>query len=308
MPARDFTASLTLHQLQIFLAVARSPGLAEAAMELELSTGTLSEHVKTLERVLGVRLFKRSPGRRGFTLTEAGAIWCDAAGEALRTLTDAYVRAGEAHAPDAALLRFGCGSGFAGRVLPAVYAAFREHWPQIAIEPRLDSRPALLEDLQRDRLDLAVVLGRPNDPTVSSQPLGIGVDVVIVARIDHPWSDGRAVPFHNLDEQTFVLPTKSTMQRELFDRLLTEAGIQVAVRWELDSAEALLRAVLSGMGITAIGLEQAAPFVAQGKLAVLNVDGFPLHSDWCVCWRANDKRRAVGLLREFLVDRSADIR
>lgn len=307
MAVRDVAASLTIHQLQVFLAVARSESLTDAALQLGLATATLSEHVKGLERVLGARLFDRSAGRRGFKLTPAGEVWAGAAAKVLDALREAQERAAELLAPDAARVRFGCGSSFGSRVLPGAYAAFRERWPQVDIEPHLDSRPALIEDLRRDRLDLAVVLGRPRDPSLAAKPLGIGMDVVIVARADHPWADGRMVPFAVLDDQTFVLPTKSTMHRELFDRLLTEAGIKVNVRWEMDSAQALLQAVVSGMGVTAIDKDQAAPFVARGEVAVLNVDGFPLHSDWCICWRANDSRPAILRLRDFFVEHTTNV-
>jgi DNA-binding transcriptional LysR family regulator len=45
-------ASITLHQLRVFLVTARAPSLREAAEELGVTVPTLSEQVRILERVV----------------------------------------------------------------------------------------------------------------------------------------------------------------------------------------------------------------------------------------------------------------
>lgn len=56
--------------LRIFLAVARTGGLAAAAKATGQSSATLGRHIVDLERALGEELFRRLPG--GYALTEAG--------------------------------------------------------------------------------------------------------------------------------------------------------------------------------------------------------------------------------------------
>lgn len=56
--------------LRIFLAVARTGGLAAAAKASGQSSATLGRHIVDLERALGEELFRRLPS--GYALTEAG--------------------------------------------------------------------------------------------------------------------------------------------------------------------------------------------------------------------------------------------
>ena len=56
--------------LRHFLAVARTGQLSAAARELRTSHVTVSRRIDRLERMLGQRLFERSP--KGYALTTAG--------------------------------------------------------------------------------------------------------------------------------------------------------------------------------------------------------------------------------------------
>lgn len=60
----------TLRALQVFDAVARHRGMARAAEALGLTHGAVSQQLRQLEDLLGVRLLHRSP--RGAELTEVG--------------------------------------------------------------------------------------------------------------------------------------------------------------------------------------------------------------------------------------------
>lgn len=56
--------------LTTFTVLARTGGFTAAAAELHLAQSTVTVHIRTLERDLGVRLFDRLP--TGALLTDAG--------------------------------------------------------------------------------------------------------------------------------------------------------------------------------------------------------------------------------------------
>src|SRR3977135_3056043 len=62
--------NINLHQLRIFVAVARLGNFTRAAERLHLSQPSLSLHIGQLEQELGVRLLSRS--RRWWSLTKGG--------------------------------------------------------------------------------------------------------------------------------------------------------------------------------------------------------------------------------------------
>src|SRR5579872_1111925 len=59
-----------LNALKVFEAAARSESFTRAAEELNVTQGAVSQQVKALEAMLGIKLFKRE--RQRLTLTEAG--------------------------------------------------------------------------------------------------------------------------------------------------------------------------------------------------------------------------------------------
>lgn len=62
--------NLNLNSLRMFAVAARHGSFLNAAAELNLSQGAVSQRIKQLELALGVRLFEREP--RGVSLTKAG--------------------------------------------------------------------------------------------------------------------------------------------------------------------------------------------------------------------------------------------
>ena len=79
-------ASLNLHHLRLFRAVASDGTLTGAARGLNLSQSALSTQIKVLEAQLGHDLFERRG--RGLVLTEAGRIALDHAEAIFRTADD----------------------------------------------------------------------------------------------------------------------------------------------------------------------------------------------------------------------------
>ena len=60
----------SLNALHAFEAAARHQSFAKAALELHVSQGAVSRHVKVLEEQLGIQLFRRQP--QGVELTTQG--------------------------------------------------------------------------------------------------------------------------------------------------------------------------------------------------------------------------------------------
>ena len=141
--------------LRIFLGVARSGSLAEAAKGLRLDPATLSRRIARLEVGAGTALFLKSP--RGYALTGAGH----------RLLPHAEGMEARARAGVAALsgddrlrgrIRIGAPDGIANHVLPAVLCAMRAAHPELGLD--LVALPRVF-DLGRREADLAITVSAP---------------------------------------------------------------------------------------------------------------------------------------------------
>ncbi len=65
---------MTLHQLEIWIAVAKHQSVTKAADELHIRQPTVSIQVKSLQKEFGIKLYKVNTGNRGIELTEAGRL------------------------------------------------------------------------------------------------------------------------------------------------------------------------------------------------------------------------------------------
>lgn len=79
--------SLTLRQVQIFLAVAQSDSISDAGAILGITKSAVSQAITDLETRLGVNLFERSKGRA--VLSAEGRAFKSTADELVRRADDA---------------------------------------------------------------------------------------------------------------------------------------------------------------------------------------------------------------------------
>ncbi len=64
---------MTLHQLEIWIAVAKHQSVTKAADELHIRQPSVTQQIKSLEKDCGIKLYK-AYSRRGIELTQAGML------------------------------------------------------------------------------------------------------------------------------------------------------------------------------------------------------------------------------------------
>ena len=65
---------MTLHQLSVWIAVAKHQSVTKAADELHIRRPTVSIQVKSLQKEFGIKLYKVNTGNLGIELTQAGKL------------------------------------------------------------------------------------------------------------------------------------------------------------------------------------------------------------------------------------------
>jgi DNA-binding transcriptional LysR family regulator len=89
----DPFAGIPISKLRVFDAAARHTSFVAAALELGMTQGAVSRHVKSLEARLGTPLFRRGP--RGVSLTEGGDLLADYVRRAFDELAVGLQRLGQ---------------------------------------------------------------------------------------------------------------------------------------------------------------------------------------------------------------------
>ena len=140
-----------LSSVRVFEAAARHGSFKKAAEELNITASAVSHAVQNLEDWLGVTLFQRGGGKLG--LTEPGAAYAAAVGEALKAVAEATARLPGRRSQGR--LAISSAPGFANRWLLPRLARFSERYPETGVDIETSLKPV---DLPMEGIDAAIRL------------------------------------------------------------------------------------------------------------------------------------------------------
>lgn len=144
---------LTERHLEIFVALAEEEHFGDAAQRVGITQPPLSQALRRLEALLGVRLFDRD---RGVTLTDEGALLLPHARRALAALTELR-DTGAREQADGRRLRLGLAPELPARLGAAVAAAPVRAGERRRVSVTTAATSTLLSEVSAGRLDVAVI-------------------------------------------------------------------------------------------------------------------------------------------------------
>ena len=140
--------ALRIQDLYTFHVVARTGAMQDAARELGVTPGAISQRIKAVEERHGVRLFTRS--KNGISLTPAGLALQSDVGKAFSTIE----AANERHLiGQNSTVRISASATFAHSVLVSSLGRFEDVHPNINVTLETEDR---LVDLKSEPIDLAI--------------------------------------------------------------------------------------------------------------------------------------------------------
>jgi DNA-binding transcriptional LysR family regulator len=298
----DRFSAITLHQLRVFAIVVEAGGFGPASEILALSQPTISDHVRSLERVLGMRLIERAPGRRRITVTPAGEVVVRTRAAVMAALEAGLreldaVSAGE---PGVTVsVSVGSGADLVSSVLTPLTRVFRASHPDIDVLLSVAPRPRNLRRVKQGTLDFALILGPVDDEQLIGESIA-SYDLALFGPPGHWLAGPQRAPLTALSEERFVVPWQRSLPRRVIEQVAERAGVRLHIVGQENRVAAQLRAVERGVGIAANGLHLLAPHVAAGRVCLLNVEEFPVAMDWFLVYRRGHLSPAPSAFREFL--------
>ena len=151
------------HNIQTFMAVARTRNVSQAAEQLHLSQSAVSKRLKLLEQELGILLFERVRGNRSFSLTPAGEAFVDVAERWLAVWRETQTL--QFHSPNL-FLSIGTLDSLNYALLPRLYQALARHEPKLNLTVITSHSRELYDLVDRREVDVAFTLLRREHPNV----------------------------------------------------------------------------------------------------------------------------------------------
>jgi DNA-binding transcriptional LysR family regulator len=286
--------AITLTQLRSFLAVVHEGSTAAAAERLFVTQPSISAAVSALSEELGVKLTERVG--RGVRASPAGVAFTPFAADVIGLLDQGRRAAMEAAGQASRELRIAAVTTAAEYLVPTLMQAFGVLHPEIVLALDVGNRDRVLRDLLKHEADIAIGGRPPSGDRLTGQTF-MRNEICLIARPDHPLTDGRVADLDELGASTWLLREEGSGTRAMTEHYLEAHGLRPRVL-TMGSNGAIKHAARAGLGIAlqsrlAIELELEA-----GVLRTIDVAAPLPHRDWYVLCSAIGPRRSQ--VEEFM--------
>lgn len=253
---------LSLRQLEVFAAIARSGSTRVAAERVARSQSAASAALAELELGLGVELFDRV-GRR-LMLNENGRALLPGA---TALLDHAAELQGLFNAEHAATLRVAASLTIGEYLLPELVAKWRLSHSHSAVRLAIGNTTEVIAAVAGLEADVGFIEGPQTHPDLQVRSW-LSDELVIIAAPGHPLATARATTAQ-LTDATWILREHGSGTRQASDRWLIEHLGSLKVGFELGSTEAIKRLAAAGAGLGCLSRHAVAQALTDGQLVEL---------------------------------------
>ncbi|MCQ2182845.1 MAG: LysR family transcriptional regulator [Bacteroidales bacterium] len=205
---------MELRQLRYFVSVARTLSFTEAARQLFITQGTLSQQLRQLEFELGSDLFVRNS--RNVMLTEAGEILLPIASQMIDTAEKCKSQMRDLRSGICGELRIGVSNSMQ-KLVTMTAKRFLKQYPDVSLRMHRSSSPDLLSMLHNNELDVIVTFRQQDpDPELETKILFIS-RMSVVMDANNPLAGRESLRLTDLPMTKLVLPGKGLQARKIFE-------------------------------------------------------------------------------------------
>lgn len=270
---------MELRQLKYFVTVANTLSFSQAAKQLYVTQGTLSQQIAQLEQELDQQLFQRTSRR--VVLTVAGEELLPFAKKTIDDAQNCAQRMRDIRTDLCGTLRIGFAYCFSGLMVSTV-KEFHKAYPKVTLSLYKRRASELIDMLRADKLDLVLAFTPNEDCDDLCMDRLFASPIRAVLRTDHPLAHKAALSREDLMSHGIALPGISLNARRGFMRFIGMDKGDLDVRMELDDPQMLLDVVRTTSLIGVVAPVGSMDLNDGVPLVLLPIEGLDLSLPCCV--------------------------
>ncbi|HHP7231231.1 MAG TPA: LysR family transcriptional regulator [Xenococcaceae cyanobacterium] len=291
----------TLHQLRVFETVARHGSFTRAAEELSITQPTVSSQVKQLTKTIGLPLFEQIG--KSLYLTDAGKELLLTCQDIFEKLNNFEMKVADLKGTKQGQLRLAVITT-AKYFIPRLLGSFCQYYPGIDIALKVTNHQEIQQRMLNNEDDLYIVSNPPKDIELQTRAF-LNNPLVVVAKKDHTLANKTNIPIQCLNDQSFIMREQGSGTRVAVINLFAAHEVEVKVKLELGSNEAIKQAIAGGLGISILSEHCLISEGKSGELTILDVEHFPIERRWYVARLAGKKLSVIAqTFLEYLLEES----
>lgn len=285
-----------LEYYKVFYYAAKYGGLTPAAEALSISQPAVSQSMKQLEGLLGVRLFIRAS--RGIRLTPEGELLYAYVKKGYEQIAEGERQLKQMLNLELGEIRIGASDMTLQFYLLPFLEKFHEKYPKIKVVVTNAPTPETLRYLEEGRIDFGVV----STPFLKEERL----EILTVKEIEDTFVAGRrfiqykhkTLDLQELERLPLISLEKNTSTRTYMDNYLKENGVEIHPEFELATSDMIVQFALRSLGVGSVMREFAGEYLESGQLFELRFNKRIPGRHFCL---VTDKRNPVSAsARSFL--------
>lgn len=258
--------------LTTFITVLKTGSFSAAAKELEISQGTVSNHIAALESYLDAQVFKRTI--KGVELTEAGKILQESTEKILKEVENAKAIISATKSGYYGEIKIAASTIPGEHIIPRLISEFQSNYPTVKFKIKVADSLASLRSLEANEIDFAVV-GSLKGYEEKIDTLEIGEEeLVLIVPSNHELASQKSIKLENVLNYPLINREENSGTRVETKKMFEKLGIafsDLKTTLELGSTESVMTAVSEGRGISIISSIAARKAEAAGLVKIIKI-------------------------------------
>ncbi len=234
------------NHMYYFYRVAVHKSVSKASKELLIAQSALSTQLKQLEESLDTTLFNRTKG--GMALTETGELVFRYASQMFETYEEMKRAMVLAEKEVRGPLNIGVVNSIGIYLLPEILTAYHGKFPDVQINLEMHSSNLVLEMLQENQVDLALIAWNRQYPQLESAVI-MQNSMILVGSAKLPLAKRRKLTLKDLADQKFIGYEAGTPTRIMIDSHFKSMGLNLDYVLELTNIATIKHLAVTGMGL-----------------------------------------------------------
>ena len=159
------------------------------------------------------------------------------------------------------------------------------------LQIRSGNTEQVVESLIEGRIAIGLIEGPALRKDVRVEPF-MEDELVLLYPANHPWKDRKELTVEDLKGAPFLLRERGSGTRRVLEMALEKSGLkmrEMEVAMELDSTEAIISSVESGLGIGFVTHAAILPRLPLGKFATAKIKGLRIPRKFSLVYPAGPK-------------------
>jgi len=278
----------TLNQLQIFLKITQTLSVTKAADELHLTQPAVSIQLRNFQEQFDIPLTE-VVGRRIY-ITDFGKEIAQAAEAVLNQIATITNKTQSYKGQLTGRLKLSIVS--TGKyVMPYFLSPFMKQNKNLDLVMDVTNRSKVIESLLENTVDFSLLSFLPTAPALEKLDL-LENKFYLVGNGEEKFKKS-PYPKSILKELPLIFREKGSGTRQAMENFIKRSNLGLVPKMELTSNEAVLEAVMAGLGYSIMPLLGIKSQLQHKQVQLIPVNGLPIKTAWRLVWLKGKKHSPV---------------